>query len=88
MRQIAVARPALTKAWADSAHRTSVIEGAVILGIDLEAVREDPAAKGFTPLPRRWVAERTFGRLVPHPTWTLDQTGLNAHQVASCRISI
>ncbi|MEV4117140.1 hypothetical protein [Nonomuraea sp. NPDC049695] len=44
----------LTKAWADSAYRTTVIEGAAALGIDVEIVRRDPTTRGFTPLPRRW----------------------------------
>ncbi|MCP2353614.1 transposase [Nonomuraea thailandensis] len=59
-------RPTLTKAWADSAYRTTVIEGGAALGIDVEIVRRDPATRGFTPLPRRWPAERTLGWLMLH----------------------
>ncbi|MEV5554686.1 replication initiator [Nonomuraea wenchangensis] len=61
---VATAQPTLTKAWADSAYRTTVIEGAAALGIDLEVVTRDPATRGFAPLPRRWVAERTLGWLM------------------------
>jgi transposase len=50
----AAAHPSLRKAWADSAYRTTVIEHAATLGIDLEVIRRDPATRGFTPLPRRW----------------------------------
>lgn len=57
--QVAADQPTITKAWADSAYRTTVIEGAAALGIDLEVVSRDPATRGFTPLPRRRVAERT-----------------------------
>ncbi|RBQ15322.1 hypothetical protein DP939_36385 [Spongiactinospora rosea] len=54
----------VTKALADSACRTTVIDGGATLGIDLEVVRRDSAARGFTSLPRRCVAERTLGRLM------------------------
>jgi hypothetical protein len=46
--------PTITKAWADTAYRTKVIDHAATLGIDLEPVRRDPATKGFVPLPRPW----------------------------------
>jgi transposase len=36
------------------------------LGIDVEAVRRDPATRGFAALPRRWAVERTFGWLMLH----------------------
>ncbi|WP_446474142.1 hypothetical protein [Actinomadura opuntiae] len=53
-----------TRAWADSAYRTKAIDPAATLGIGLEPVRRDPAIKGFVPLPRRWMVERTFGWLM------------------------
>ncbi|MFC4117357.1 transposase [Nonomuraea zeae] len=64
--QVATAQPTLTKAWADSAYRTTVIDGAAALGIDVEVISRDPATRSFTPLPRRWVAERTLGWLMLH----------------------
>ncbi|WP_435054316.1 transposase [Nonomuraea angiospora] len=70
--QAAAAQPTLTKAWADSAYRTTVIDGAASLGIDVEVVTRNPATRGFTPLPRRWVAERTFGWLMLHRRLTRD----------------
>ncbi|MFB4298462.1 IS5 family transposase [Actinomadura sp. NTSP31] len=63
---VAAAHPTITKAWADTAYRNKVIDHAATLGIDLEPVRRDPATKGFVPLPRRWVVERTFGWLMSH----------------------
>jgi transposase len=70
--QIAASQPTITKAWADSAYRTTVIDGAATLGIDVEVVRRDPTTRGFTPLPRRWVAERTLGWLMLHRRLTRD----------------
>ncbi|WP_405087382.1 hypothetical protein [Microbispora sp. NBC_01389] len=50
---VAATHPTITKTWADSAYRTTIIEHAATLGIDVEAVRRDPNTRGFTPLPRR-----------------------------------
>ncbi|WP_190195508.1 transposase, partial [Streptomyces minutiscleroticus] len=55
------AHPRLRKMWADSAFRTTVLQHAAHLGIDLEVVQRTPGTKGFTPPPRRWVIERTYG---------------------------
>ena len=61
---IATHHPRVTKAWADTGYRTLVIDPGARLGIDVEVTRRDPAHKGFKVIPRRWVAERTFGWLV------------------------
>ncbi|WP_242419642.1 transposase, partial [Frankia sp. CpI1-P] len=63
---VATAHPTIRKGWADSAYRTTVIDHAARLGIDIETVRRDPATKGFFPLPRRWIVERTFGWLMSY----------------------
>ncbi|MFG2000611.1 transposase [Spirillospora sp. NPDC048911] len=36
------------------------------MGIDLETIRRDPTTRGFAPLPKRWIIERTFGWLMFH----------------------
>jgi transposase len=64
--QISKAHPRVTKAWADSGYRIKAIEHGARLGIDVEVVHRDPAAKGFKVIPRRWVVERTFGWLMHH----------------------
>jgi transposase len=64
--QIAATHPSIRKAWVDGGYRQHLVEHAAALGIDMEIVRRDPATKGFTPLPRRWVAERTLGWLMLH----------------------
>jgi hypothetical protein len=43
--QVAADNPAITKAWADSAYRSTVVEGGAALGIDVEVVRRDPATR-------------------------------------------
>lgn len=64
--RIATASPHVSKAWADSGYRTKLIEHGARLGIDVEVVHRDPAAKGFKMIPRRWVVELTLGRLMHH----------------------
>jgi transposase len=56
----------VTKAWADTGYRTKAIDHDARLGIDVEVVQRDPGGKGFKVIRRRWVVERTFGRLMHH----------------------
>ena len=50
--------------WADGMYEGSAVLWAMAVGRwVLEVVRRAPGARGFTPLPRRWVVERTFAWL-------------------------
>lgn len=84
----AAEHPAICKAWADSAYRNAVIEHAATLGIDLEVVRRDPATRGFTPLPRRWTVERTFGWLMLHRRLARDYEALPARSEAMIHLAM
>jgi putative transposase len=54
----------LKKIWADGMYEGSAVLWARALGDwALEVVRRVPGVKGFAPLPRRWVVERTFAWL-------------------------
>jgi transposase len=86
--QVAADHPAITKAWADSAYRTKVIEGSAALGIDVEVVRRDPATRGFAALPRRWVAERTLGWLMLHRRLARDYEALPARSEAMIHVAM
>jgi transposase len=86
--QVAATHPTITKTWADSAYRTSVIEHSATLGIDLEVVRKDPATRGFTPLPRRWTIERTFGWLMLHRRLARDYEALPARSEAMIHLAM
>ncbi|MDQ0401477.1 transposase [Streptomyces sp. DSM 40167] len=66
MSHIAATHPCVTKAWADTGYRTKAIEHGAHLGIDVEVVQREAGIKGFKVIPRRWVAERTFGWLMHH----------------------
>jgi transposase len=86
--EVAAVHPTITKAWADSAYRTKVIEHAAQLGIDLQVVRRDPATIGFTTLPRRWTIERTFGWLMLHRRLARDYEALPARSEAMIHIAM
>ncbi|MGI5161984.1 hypothetical protein [Microbispora sp. CA-102843] len=73
---------------AHSAYRTSVIEHSATLGINLEVVSKDPATRGFTPLPRRWTVERTFGRLMLHRHLVRDYEALPARSEAVIHLAM
>lgn len=66
VRELAARQPGVVKAWADSGCKRSVIETGATHGIDVQVVSKEPGQKGFTPLPKRWAVERTFGWFMLH----------------------
>jgi transposase len=62
--QRAADHPAIRKDWADGGCRTHFTGHAATLGTDLKIVQRTPGTRGFTPIPKRWTAERTYGRLM------------------------
>uniref|UniRef100_A0AAU2JZP3 IS5 family transposase n=1 Tax=Streptomyces sp. NBC_00049 TaxID=2903617 RepID=A0AAU2JZP3_9ACTN len=73
--ELAAAHPSVTKVWADGGYQTSVIQHGAGLGIDVQVVQR-PRVKGFQPLPKRWVIERTFGWLMQHRRLARDYEAL------------
>uniref|UniRef100_UPI003F4921B4 hypothetical protein n=1 Tax=Streptomyces sp. CA-141956 TaxID=3240051 RepID=UPI003F4921B4 len=55
----------MAKVWVAGGSQTSVIQHDARLGIDVEVVQR-PKERGFHPLAKRWVIERTFGWLMQH----------------------
>ncbi len=84
--QVAANHPTITTTWADSAYCTTVIEGGAALGIDV--VRRDPATRGFSALPRRWVAERILGWLMLHRRLTRDYEARPARSEAMIHLAM
>src|SRR5262245_10738064 len=63
---LAIARkrfPSLENAIADGGYqgKVTVDEVQEQAGIPLEIVKRSDMRKGFQPLPKRWIAERTYG---------------------------
>lgn len=59
--QVAAEHPRIRKVWADGGYRQHLVEHAADLGIDMEITQRKPGSRGFTPIPKRWVVERTYG---------------------------
>ncbi|WP_243777414.1 transposase [Actinomadura nitritigenes] len=85
---VAATYPTISKTWADTAYRTKAIDHAANPGIDLETIRRDPTTKGFVPLPRRWVVERTFDRLMLHRRLARDYETLPTRSEAMIHVAM
>ena len=58
--------PFLAKLFADSAYAGSIFHSAlakVLPNLETEIVKRSDHAKGFVPLPKRWIVERSFAWL-------------------------
>lgn len=64
--KVAIDNPTVTTAWVDAGFKNAVTDHGAELGIDVETVHRDPGARGFAPLPKRWIVERVYGTLMLH----------------------
>ncbi len=64
--QVAIDHPTVTAAWVDAGFKNALADHGRTLGIDVRVVQPEPGTRGFTPVPKRWVVEQTFGTLTPH----------------------
>ena len=64
--QVAAEHPRIRKVWVDGGYRQHLVEHAASLGIDMQITQRNPGTRGFTPIPKRWVVERTYGWLMLH----------------------
>ncbi|MFJ8038904.1 IS5 family transposase [Kitasatospora sp. NPDC096147] len=85
---VSAEHPGIRKAWADMGHKNAVIEHAATLGIDVDIVRRDPATRGFAVQPRRWVVERTLGRLMNNRRLARDYEALPARSEAMVHVAM
>jgi len=53
----------LRRVWCDGGYFNAALEQAKACGLKLEPVLRPAGQKGFAPLPKRWVVERTFAWL-------------------------
>ncbi|MFF2808085.1 IS5 family transposase [Streptomyces sp. NPDC058000] len=80
--KVAAAAATVTKGWVDAGFKQAVVEHGADLGNDVEIVQREPGARGFTPEPKRWVVEQTFGTLMLHRRLVRDYETLPASSVA------
>lgn len=85
---VAAKHPAISKAWADLGYKNAVVEHGAAVGIDVEIVRRDPTTRGFVVQPRRWVVERTVGRLMHHRRLARDCEALPARSEAMIHVAM
>ncbi|WP_079408479.1 IS5 family transposase [Streptomyces sp. 3211] len=64
--QVAAEHPTVRKVWVDGGYRQHLVEHAAALGINMEISARKPGTRGFTPIPKRWAVERTYGWLMLH----------------------
>ncbi|MFI7618478.1 transposase [Nonomuraea terrae] len=76
--KVAAANPSVTKAWADAGVKNAVAARRAGPGIEVEVVHRDPHALGFTPLPKRWMAEQACGTPMLHRRLARDYATLPA----------
>jgi transposase len=80
--------PTITKTWVDAGFKNTMIEHGAALGIDVEVVTRNPHIKGFTPVPRRWVVERTLGWVMLHRRLARDYETHPTNSAAMIRLAM
>ncbi|TDD96812.1 IS5 family transposase [Actinomadura rubrisoli] len=64
--RVVLDNPSVRTAWVDAGFKNAVADHGAALGITVRVVHRDPATPGFTPLPKRWIAEKVNGTLMWH----------------------
>ncbi len=86
--QVAAEHPRIRKVWVDGGYRQHLVEHAADLGIDMEITQRKPGTRGFTPIPKRWVVERTYGWLMLHRRLARDYETRPARSEAMVHIAM
>jgi transposase len=86
--QVAADQPGIHKAWVDGGYRKHFVEHAATLGIDMEITTRTPGTRGFTPIPKRWAVERTYGWLMLHRRLARDYETLPARSEAMIHLAM
>ncbi|GII96374.1 IS5 family transposase [Sinosporangium siamense] len=80
--KVAVDNPSVTTASVDAGFKNAVAHHGRTLGITVHTVQPPHGARGFVPVPKRWVAEQTFGTLMLHRRLVRDYERLPASSEA------
>ncbi|GHJ97916.1 DDE transposase [Streptomyces sp. NE5-10] len=86
--QVAADHPRVRKVWVDGGYRQHLVEHAAVLGIDMEITARKPGTRGFTPIPKRWAVERTYGWLMLHRRLARDHETLPTRSEAMIRLAM
>ncbi len=85
---VAAEHPRVRKVWFDGGYRQHLVEHAATLSIDMQITQRTPGTRGFTPIPKRWTVERTYGWLMLHRRLARDYETLAAHSEAMIHIAM
>ncbi|MFE7795945.1 IS5 family transposase [Streptomyces sp. NPDC057460] len=85
---VAAEHPSIRKVWVDGGYRQHLVEHAAALGIDMEITQRKPGTRGFTPIPKRWAVERTYGWLMFHRRLARDYEALPARSEAVIHLAM
>ncbi|MFG2636771.1 transposase, partial [Streptomyces sp. NPDC048362] len=86
--QVADEHPGIRKVWVDGGYRQHLVEHAATLGIDMEITTRTPGTRGFTPIPKRWAVERTYGWLMLHRRLARDYETLSTRSEAMIHLAM
>lgn len=86
--QVAANHPGIRKVWVDTVYRQHLIAHAATFCIAMEITARNPGSKGFTPIPKRWAVERTYGWLMVHRHLTRDYETLPTRSEAVIHIAM
>ncbi len=86
--QVAAEHPRIRKVWVDGGYRQHLVEHAARLGIDMEITARKPGTRGFSPIPKRWAVERTYGWLMLHRRLARDYETLPTRSEAVIHIAM
>ncbi|MBT2423795.1 IS5 family transposase [Streptomyces sp. ISL-22] len=86
--QVAADHPGIRKVWVDGGYRKHFVEHAATLGIDMKISARTPGTRGFTPIPKRWAVERTYGWLMLHRRLARDYEALPARSEAMIHLAM
>ncbi len=86
--KVAAEQPGIRKVWVDSGYRHHLVEHAATFGIDMEIIQRTPGTRGFAPVPKRWVVERTYGWLMLHRRLARDYEALPVRSEAMIYIAM
>ncbi|MER5561158.1 IS5 family transposase [Streptomyces sp. NPDC002506] len=86
--QVSAEHSSIRKVWVDGGYRQHLVEHAATLGIDMEITARTPGTRGFTPIPKRWAVERTYGWLMLHRRLARDYETHTAHSEAMIHLAM
>ncbi|MEW1700011.1 transposase, partial [Streptomyces sp. NPDC091278] len=86
--QVAADHPSIRKTWVDGGYRKHLVEHAATLGIDMEITSRKAGTRGFTPIPKRWAVERTYGWLMLNRRLARDYETLPARSEAMIHLAM